>query len=591
METVVQETLRAGLGHHRAGRLAEAEKNYRKVLEADPQNAEALHLLGLAAYHGNRPERAIELISDALINDPGNVKYIVNLGGAYQASGNTDDAARCYRQAMEHDPESADAFYNLGLIMLAEGNLEDTLNSFQRAVSIDPDFAEAHYNLGLTLAKTDDPARAEAAYRRAIKINPDFALALNNLASLVKARHETDEAEAIYRRALKIEPDNFRFHYNLANLFLEEGRREEAVTHFHRTVALNPAFAEAHRQLASVKTFTDHDADIRSMEALLPRLPDDGMDQIQLSFALGKAYDDLADHDQAFAHYQRGNRVKRSSLEYDHTDDQDLARRIASVFSESFLSENAGHGFPADTPVFVLGMPRSGTTLIEQIMASHSGVHGGGELNNLTEQAGALKDGGGFPNSLTTQSAADFRQMGRAYVEDVLRLDPAATRIVDKMPANFLYIGLIHLILPGARIIHCRRDAVDTCLSCYMQLFKGSSQGFSYDLVELGRYYRLYSDLMDHWGSVLPGRFLDVCYEDVVADPEREARKIIEFCGLEWEDACLDFYNTKRSVRTASSTQVRNPIYKGSVKRWRHYRSHLGPLLETLGSSHAAPDD
>ena len=307
-------------------------------------------------------------------------------------------------------------------------------------------------------------------------------------------------------------------------------------------------------------------------------------EQIDLHFALGKAFADVGDHQRSFEHLLRGNALKRQQITYDEEKTLQRLERIRGVFTAEVLHDKSGLGCPSAAPIFIVGMPRSGTTLIEQILASHPQVFGAGELREMANLAGRIggADAAAFPEAVQGLSGEDLRGIGEQYVQTVRRLAPDAERIADKMPSNFNLAGLIHLVLPNARIIHARRDPRDTAFSCFSLLFSGTLE-FTYDLAELGRYYRAYLELMAHWREALPQEvMLEVQYEDVVGDLEREARRIIAHCDLEWDDACLSFYKTERSVRTASATQVRQPIYQTSIGRWRRHEAQLQPLLREL---------
>ena len=334
--------------------------------------------------------------------------------------------------------------------------------------------------------------------------------------------------------------------------------------------------------MTDVKHFAEGDRHVALAEVLardMASLPDE--DQTHLHFALGRIYGDLGQYQQSFRHLVEGNALKRKQLAYDEA--AVLARFdvTRSLFSAEVMEERAGLGDPSDAPVFILGMPRSGTTLVEQILASHPEVHGAGELGDFEIAVASLGDADGTPPDV---GGEELRAIGARYVERVRALAPAARRITDKMPGNFRFAGLIHLALPNARIIHTSRDPVDTCLSCFSILF-GGDQPYSYDLGELGRYYRAYASLMAHWRAVLPkGFMLEVRYEALVADFEPQARRIVAHCGLAWDNSCLDFHTAARPVRTASSAQVRRPIYQSSVGRSRPYAGMLRPLLATLGS-------
>jgi hypothetical protein len=310
--------------------------------------------------------------------------------------------------------------------------------------------------------------------------------------------------------------------------------------------------------------------------------------RIRLNFALAKAYDDLGRFAESFRCMNAGNALKRQRVNYNEARMIEQFDRIHAAFDRTLLRKKP-RGLRSDAPVFVLGMPRSGTTLIEQILASHPAVHGAGELTDFSRLANRICDARGkirrFPEDAAKLTGKELAGLGEAYLARLRALAPDASRITDKMPANFVYVGLIHLALPQARIIHVRRDPRDTCLSCYSKLFS-APQDFTYDLAELGRYYRQYDRLMGHWRKTLPaGRMLEVRYEDVIDDLETWARRIVDHCGLDWDPACISFHEARRPVRTASASQVRQPIYRTSEGRWRKYENDLEPLLTALGDA------
>jgi hypothetical protein len=316
---------------------------------------------------------------------------------------------------------------------------------------------------------------------------------------------------------------------------------------------------------------------MRKLESELASLPPP--QRIYLHFALGKAYDDLGDAEAAFTHLNAGNTLKRRTNGYDESKALALFERIGRTFDPAFLAD-ARVGIADAAPIFVIGMPRSGTTLVEQIISSHPDVGAAGEISVMNDIARAL---GRFPEIVRTLGGDDLSRVGEEYVRRLHAYAPDAARVTDKTPSNMFFVGFIHLVLPNAKIVHVRRDPVDTCLSCYSQLFT-REQGYAFDLGELGRYYRAYHHLMQHWRDVLPKeRMLDVRYEDVVADTEGEARRLLAYCGLEWDERVLLFHQNQRAVGTASASQVRQPIYKTSVARWRRYETHLRPLLDALG--------
>ena len=308
-------------------------------------------------------------------------------------------------------------------------------------------------------------------------------------------------------------------------------------------------------------------------------------EQVHLHFALGKAYDDVGQRDQSFQHLREGNALQRSLISYDAHEMQAFMDRIQSVFTATLFQNSSPLSHSENGPIFILGMPRSGTTLVEQILASHQTVTGGGELGLFKQAIAETIGGEAFPEAVMHLPPQSFTQQGNRYLDSLKYKFPNASRITDKMPQNFLFAGLIHLALPNAKIIHTRRNPLDTCLSCFSKLFVNSLP-YTYDLAELGLYYRGYATLMDHWRTVLPhGVMIDVDYEDVVNDLEGQTRRILDYCGLEWDSQCLDFHKTERTIRTASATEVRQPLYKTSVGRWRPADNLLHPLLDALSAT------
>jgi hypothetical protein len=356
---------------------------------------------------------------------------------------------------------------------------------------------------------------------------------------------------------------------------------------YGRAIAIRSDYAEAHYSRAEIKKFCRGDADLTALEALAARedLPEDKAPYIH--FALAKALEDCGDYVRAFEHLRLGNALKRAQIHYDESGIVKLFQRVSTVFDRSLFDRFEGEGDPSSTPIFVLGMPRSGSTLIEQILGSHPQILGAGELTHLGEAARTVLNPGDqafpYPECVPALNSVVLRRIGRAYLSRLPVLPEGRARIVDKLPVNYVGIGLIRLILPNARIIHTMRDPIDTCVSCYSKLFS-TGQGYSYDLAELGRQYRRYSELMTHWRSVLPpGAMLDISHENVVDDLEGQARRLLDYCGLPWDDRCLEFHKTSRPVRTASAAQVRQPLFRTSLQRWRRYKAELGLLLRELG--------
>ncbi len=533
-----------------------------------------------AAYHSNlggilqaqgKLDEAAACFEQALMLRPDWAEVHSNFGNILQAQGKLDEAVASQERALALKPHFAEAWSNLGNARQAQGNLEAAVASYEHALVIQPDYADAHNNLGSVLASQERAEEAVAHLERALALKPDFSSAHNNLANVLASQERIDDAVVHYERALALKPDYAHAHNNLANIFKHQGKFEEAAAHYGRAIAIQPDYTEAHYGRAEIKTFEGGSADLAALEALA------GRDDPYVHFALAKALEDCGDYARAWDHFRRGNALKRAQVDYDEEATLESFHQIAAAFDRALFDRFEGQGDPSTAPVFVLGMPRSGSTLVEQILAGHPQIHAAGELTALEKMTAS------YPQCVPGLDTAALRSLGKAYLDSLPALANGTARIVDKLSGNFLRIGLIHLMLPNARIIHTLRDPIDTCVSCYSKLFT-SGLAFTYDLAELGRYYRHYSQLMAHWRSMLPpGVMLDVCYEDVINDLEGQARQLIDYCGLPWDDRCISFHKTNRPVKTASAVQVRKPLFRSSLQRWRHYEAGLAPLLRELG--------
>ena len=574
---------------YRAGRLQDAEQIARQVLASDPRHADALHLLGLIVEQRGQHAEAIDLLLQAIALRGEVPAYHNNLGNALMAAHRLDDAIAHYRRALALQPGLAQTHNNLGNALVNLGQADEATEHYRKALALNPDYVEVYNNLGFALQGQGRRDEAMEQYRHALALNPDYAQAHNNLANALAAEGRFAEALASYDQAIALRPDYAQAHHNRGMVLRDLGDLAQAEQAYEKSIEAAPGRARYYRSLVDVKQFAAGDAHLVAMEAMAQDIgalsPDD---QAELHFALAKACAGLRQYERSFAHLLAGNAIKRRETAYDEAATLGFLDRMRAVFTPELLRARQDIGDPSDVPVFIVGMPRSGTTLVEQILASHPAVFGAGERDDIIRAATALHAPGDpavvFPEAVAYLSGDVLRRLGAAYVATMVATAPQAARITDKMPANFAYIGLIRLILPNARIIHVRRDPVDTCLSCFSTMF-AMGQPQSWDLAELGRYYRGYAALMQHWRSTLPpDAMLEVNYEAVVADLEREARRLVAYCGLEWDPACLRFHSTERPVRTASATQVRQPIYDSSVGRWRAYGDLLRPLIEALGA-------
>jgi tetratricopeptide (TPR) repeat protein len=570
-----------GLIHLRRGEWDDALAAFRRALEQDPDFAEAHNAAGLALRGADRRPEALAHFRQAVAIRPGFSEAHNNLGATLQGLGDTEAAVEHYRKALAANPGYAEAHNNLGAALRVLERCEEAVEHFRKALAVNPDYAEAHCNLGAALGILDRHQQALPHFQRALAIRPGFAEAHCNLGASLQQLRQHDAALAAFERALAIKPDLAEAHHGRGTTLRTLGRLAEGRRALERAVALAPRKSQFYGSLAESKRFTDGDPHLAMIEALahdIGALSEE--DRMHLDFALGKVYADLGRHEQSFSRLLEGNALKRKRVVYDEAAAMAQLELTRELFTSEAMRKGSGLGDPSSVPVFIIGMPRSGTSLVEQILASHPQVHGAGELSDFEAALASLRGPGARPGL----GREELRRVSGLYLERLSAAAPAAARITDKMPANFRYAGLIHLALPNARIIHTRRDPVDTCLSCFSILF-GRSQLFTYDLAELGRYYRGYAGLMEHWRQVLPPEvMLEVRYEELVADFATQARRIVAHCGLDWNESCLHFHNTRRPVWTASAVQVRQPIYRSSVGRAAPYRHRLGPLLDALAT-------
>lgn len=494
------------------------------------------------------------------------------------------EAERFYRQALDAFPTHFDSLHHLGLVLLETGRAGEAETLLRRALERRPDSPQARNSLGAILRALGRHEEALGQFRESVTLRPDDIRSLDNLCGLLVALNRAAEAIPYVERAVAADTKNAELHHMLGGLLFGLGRPEEARACFETALTRQPRSGKYYRCLADVKRFDEGDAHLTGMEALARAdaalTPDE---RAALHFALGKALDDLGRHNESFEHLLKANRITRTGTAYDERAALAAFDRLKAVFTPALMRAKAGLGDPSRVPVFIVGMPRSGTSLIEQILASHPEVAGAGESTALERAFGAQFPLNRFPAIVPALTGEQLRRLGADYLRNVRIAGEGATRITNKLPANFMLAGLIHLALPNARIIHVVRDAVDTCLSCFAQQF-GGGDPYLYDLAELGRHYRAYRGLMEHWRNVLPeGAMMEVTYEAVVDDLEGETRRMLAHCDLEWDARCLAFDKTERGVWTASAGQVRKPLFRSSIGRRRPDASLLRPLIDGLG--------
>jgi tetratricopeptide (TPR) repeat protein len=608
--------------YRQLGRLYEALVHGRKAIKIEPSNAEAHSNLGIVYYSRKEYDQAVECQQRALKLDPNLVPAINNLGCIHGECGEKEKAIGYFRQVLELDPGYLGARNNLGAALTELERPKEAIVELNAVIQANPGYASAYANLGAALLLLEQSEQAEAAYRKNLELLPDNVVGKMGLVRALKKQERLSEAQTIIEQLVAVEPSMAEAYSLLGEIYLLREYYAEAETAFNKTIELEPGLPGAylglgqvqteqglldaacanfahvididpnnilpHIYLSNIRKLSNRDPSLLRMEAAMEHVDDLVIEKVlPMRFALGKTYDGLQEYDKAFHHFVEGCRIQRALVTYDADEFDKVCASIKSYFSREKIDHLRGAGDPSDVPIFILGMPRSGTTLVETIISNHPDVYAAGELSDLhsiASQPNLDAEPSKYPSSLNKLTQDDLSAMGARYVDGLRSRENSARHITDKNMFTFMAIGLIHLILPNAKIIHVKRNPLDTCLSIFTQLFNGNAQAYSYDLTEIGGYYINYARLMEHWHSVLPDNaFYEMQYEELVTDNEVQVRRLIDYCGLEWDDACMESHKSSRSVKTASITQVRQPVYTSSVGRWRNYEKHLQPLINALG--------
>jgi len=503
--------------------------------------------------------------------------------------GKQGKAETIVRDLLKEHPTEVSAIKVLADIGVKMGQLKDASHLLERCLELAPNYHAARHLYAIVLMRRQEPEAAIAEAEKLLLLEPDNPNFLTLKASILTRIGDQAGALEIYARVLKDYPKQARAQMSYGHTLHTVGRLDEAIEAYRECIRLSPEVGEAYWSLANLKTFRFSDEDIESMRGQVTTEGGDADDQAHLAFALGKALEDRKEYDEAFKFYKRGNNIRRIGHRHNlKVNVLDSMRQIRAL-SREFFEQRKGWGCQAPDPIFIVGLPRAGSTLLEQILASHSQVEGTAELMDIVTIARKLGDksrenpAGKYPEILAELTEDKVLELGESYLETT-RIQRTTDRpfFIDKLPNNFLHAGLIHLILPNSKIIDARRHPMGGCFSGFKQLF-ARGQTFTYGLEDIGKYYRDYVRVMDHWDSALPGRVHRVQYEEMVADTEAQIRKLLDYCGLEFEEQCLRFYETERAIRTPSAEQVRKPIYKEGMEQWRHFEAHLDPLKEALG--------
>jgi tetratricopeptide (TPR) repeat protein len=618
----LDQLLEEAMAAYREGNLNQAEVQCRQILQRDPNHIAGMQVLAAVAGRFGVPQRGIEVVKKIIQLEPRRADAHAQLAKLYRQDGKDEEAIAALKTAIELAPDGAAAYNDLGLLYLDSNKAAEATECFDRAIDLDPAMAIAHFNRALVFESQGLRTEAIAAFRNVVAVDGNFAEAYAKLGNLLLQKNEHAAAFEMFRRAVKAKPDSAIGWMCQAKILAEEGKAVAAEETIRKAIELQPQNSDAHvwhgsilmelgrfddaaaasdlaialdrrqlagyHQLVNARKLNERDRPlVAQMEWLLREggLPEDG--RIDLGFALGKAYDDYGEHEQAIRHFDDANRLKHQQTAVDKAVYTNFAARIdwqIANFDADFFSRNAAVGSDWDAPILIVGMPRSGTTLVEQILSSHADVGAGGELPFWRDRMPSLR-----MDRARRVDAAWIKSTARDYESLLKELCPGAKRITDKMPQNFNFIALFHVVFPRGRVIHCMRNPIDTCLSIYFQNFSRNVD-FAYDRGDLVAFYRQYQRLMAHWRSVLPSdRLLEVQYEQLVADPEPLTRAMIAFCGLEWDEACLHHERNTRPVRTASLWQARQPFYSTSIARWQKYRPWLGELEDFLSDAERVP--
>ncbi len=508
----------------------------------------------------------------------------IRQGEQHELDGERDKAEAIYRSILKRDPDHVEASRLLAGVAASHEQFAEAQVFLKHALELAPDYLRAWVDLTNVQRQLENYDDAIVSGAKVIELAPDKAESYMVYASVVGVAGRHEEAIETYEKALALNAEKAGALCSMAHHLKTIGRQDDAIARYRESIALQADHAESYWSLANLKTFRFEDREVDAMQALLARDDLNDESRAQVHNALGLEYEARKDYDQAFLNFEKCNEVRRKLESYDPVDTEDTHDRVIELFNAGFFEQPAAA--PSDpAPIFVVGLPRSGSTLIEQILASHSRVDGTHELSDLSKVVRAMRRARRkdkrFPEIVAALNEPGWAHIGEQYLERTAKHRGSAPFFIDKNPNNFVFIGLLKLAIPNARIINARRHPLDSCLGSFKQLF-ASGQPFSYDMTELAEYYLQYQRLMDHWHQVLPGFVLDVTYENVVGDLETEVRRLLEFCGLPFEENCLRFHETKRAVKTASSEQVRQPIYSSSVNLWRNYEAHLGTLVHIM---------
>ena len=487
------------------------------------------------------------------------------------------EAEQLAKKLLNLNPKVSFLYNLLGLILAAQSRNDEAIKYYEKGIEIKPKYAMIYNNLGTVYKTKKNYLKAENYYNKSIELDKKLPEAQNNLGSLYVELNKLTEAISSFKKSISINSNFYIAHYNLGVLYKSIGKFKESRKYFDETIRLYPKFYNVHRALSQISKYKINDKHIDLMKKLYEESGIDIYGKMELAFALGKAFDDIKNFDDAFRYYNEGNNIRRNNIKFFLNAEKNEFLNIKKTFDRSFFNKYQKIGKKDPTPIFILGMPRSGTTLVEQIISNHPKVYGGGELNFFNDliKSYFYKNENFSIESNNKIIENNFKTIGQVYINKIKKMSGGNERVTDKLPINFKWIGFIKLILPNSKIIHCTRNAKDTCASIYKNYFTSAELNYAYNLKELIDFYNLYLDLMEFWKKNIPGFIIEVKYENLINSPKKEISKLIKNCNLNWNENCVKFYNNQRAIKTASDTQVRNKIYTSSIDSWKNYKKYL----------------
>jgi len=571
------ETLNQLIALYNKGQIATVIQECDRLTKEFPQSFLLWNLVGAANNAQGKSDEAIAAYNKALLIKPDYAEAYNNKGVALQTQGKSDAAIAAFNKALLIKPDYAEAYNNKGIALQTQGKYDEAIAAYNKALLIKHDYAEAYYNMGNALKDQGKPDEAIAAFNKALIIKPDYAEAYNNKGVALQTQGKSDEAIAAYNKALLIKPDYAEAYNNMGNALKDQGKPDEAIAAFNKALLIKHDFAEAHYNLSSLKKYEHSDPQVVQMGRLYADTNISNEDRCYLCFALAKSSEDLGNLAEAFRYFNEGNALRKKNLAYNIAQDEEKYSKIketANSFKTFSISASGEENIPI--PILIVGMPRSGTTLVEQIISNHSKVTAAGELNFIKMFGSSLAEG------KVEISGIKLRTARNQYLNEIKKLSAGRPFVTDKMPNNFFYIGLIRSALPEAKIVHVKRSPAATCWSNFKHRFASKGLGYCYDLLDVVHYYQMYEDLMLFWDEHYPENIYHLDYEQLTTDQEPATQKLIQYLGIDWEDSCLFPEENKRYVNTASNLQVRKKVFKGSSEEWKRYEEFLDGALDPL---------